>query len=93
METTQNLIKKKTRPNGNSKRKRKAIMSQYSMIIQWLDEDNAFIVSLPEFAFSKTHGDSYQEAVQNGQEMIESLMEFYRQEQKPLPIPQKFSLA
>src|SRR5438093_7862525 len=35
----------------------------YSMVIQWSDEDEAYIVSLPEFGGCKTHGATYQEAV------------------------------
>lgn len=60
-------------------------MSPYGMIIQWSNEDDAFIVSLPEFLSCTTHGETYTEAVQNGQEMIESLVEYYRQERKALP--------
>jgi predicted RNase H-like HicB family nuclease len=68
-------------------------MPHYSMIIQWSHEDNVFIVSLPEFPHCKTHGETYAEAVQSGQDMIETIIEFYRQEQKPLPEPQTFIFA
>ena len=68
-------------------------MTKYSMILQWSDEDEVFVVSLPEFPHCKTHGETYAEAVQNGQDMIESLLEFYKQEQKPLPVPQLFTDA
>jgi predicted RNase H-like HicB family nuclease len=68
-------------------------MFKYSMIVQWSDEDEAFIVSLPEFPHCKTHGESYTAAVKNGQEMIESLLRFYEQEQKPLPLPQAFTIT
>ncbi|TAE25469.1 MAG: type II toxin-antitoxin system HicB family antitoxin [Candidatus Kapaibacterium sp.] len=64
----------------------------YPVVGQWSDEDNTFVVSLPDFPHCKTHGDSYQEAVKHGQEMIESLIDFYNDEQKPLPRPQLFSL-
>ena len=43
-------------------------MPPYSMIIQWSNEDSAFAVSLPEFLSCTTHGETYTEAVQNGQE-------------------------
>ncbi len=59
---------------------------RYRMIIEWSDEDNCFIASLPDFGpYAKTHGDSYLEAAKNGQEVIESLIESYSQENKPLP--------
>ena len=60
----------------------------YSMLIQWSDEDQAFIVSLPEFGeYSKTHGKSYRAAVKNGQEVLELLIETYQELGRPLPKP------
>ena len=36
---------------------------QYSMIIQWSDEDQVYIVHLPEFGpYAQTHGSTYEEA-------------------------------
>jgi len=65
----------------------------YSMVIQWSDEDDAFIVSLPEFGGCKTHGDSYQEAVKHGKEVIELLVQSYLEDGKKLPKPAKFGAA
>jgi predicted RNase H-like HicB family nuclease len=36
----------------------------YSMVIEWSDEDQAYVVSIPEFPGNHTHGDTYEEAVQ-----------------------------
>ena len=51
----------------------------YSMTIQWSEEDGCFLVTLPEFADllvqPATHGDTYEEAVKHGQEMIETMVE------------------
>ncbi|MEH2048644.1 type II toxin-antitoxin system HicB family antitoxin [Nostoc sp.] len=46
----------------------------YSMVIQWSDEDNCYLVHLPEFPWQQfhTHGKSYEEAAKHGQEVIES---------------------
>jgi predicted RNase H-like HicB family nuclease len=65
------------------------MMSQYSMVIVWSEEDAAYLVHLPEFDFQKfhTHGDTYQGAAKNGQEVIESLVGWYEEEGKPLPEP------
>ncbi len=68
-------------------------MAHYSMNIQWSEEDNAFIVSLPEFPEAKTHGSNYQEAVKNGAEILELLIESYQQQGKPLPAPQVLKAA
>lgn len=61
----------------------------YSMVIQWSDEDNCYLVHLPDFPFQQfhTHGDSYEEAARHGQEVLETLIEMYREEGKPLPEP------
>ena len=49
---------------------------RYSIIIQWSDEDQCYIVSLPEFGkYARTHGDTYEEAVKNAQEVLELLIE------------------
>jgi antitoxin HicB len=60
------------------------------MVIQWSDEDRCFIVTLPEFEDVKTHGDTYEQAVRMGKELIESCMMWNQQDGKPLPEPRKF---
>ena len=56
----------------------------YSILIQWSDEDQCYIVSLPEFGkYARTHGDTYEEAVKNAQEVLELLIE----ENNNLPEP------
>jgi predicted RNase H-like HicB family nuclease len=61
------------------------------MLIQWSDEDGAYVVSLPEFGpYSRTHGTTYEEAAKNGQEVLELLLESYEAEGRSLPSPSKF---
>lgn len=62
---------------------------QYSMVIQWSDEDQKYLVHLPEFPWQHfmTHGETYEEAARHGQEVIEMLVEWYQDEGKPLPEP------
>ena len=62
----------------------------YSMIIQWSDEDNKYIVTIPEFTGCKTHGDTYEEAVKNGQEAIEVCVEAEQISGRPLPQPRVY---
>ncbi|MDK2410465.1 type II toxin-antitoxin system HicB family antitoxin [Aphanizomenon sp. PH219] len=60
----------------------------YTVIIQWSQEDNCFVVSLPEWGeFCHTHGDTYQEALENAQEVLEMLIESCLQDGEPLPEP------
>jgi len=60
----------------------------YTVIIQWSQEDNCFVVSLPEWGeFCHTHGDTYQEALENAQEVLEMLIESCLEDGEPLPEP------
>lgn len=62
---------------------------QYQIIIQWSDEDKCYVVSLPEWGeYCHTHGDTYEEALKNAQEVIEMLIESYLEDDEPLPEPQ-----
>jgi predicted RNase H-like HicB family nuclease len=64
---------------------------QYAMLIEWSDEDQAFLVTLPEWAdhvnTPTTHGATYEEAARNGQDALRDLIEIARQRGQPLPQP------
>ena len=63
--------------------------SHYTIIIQWSDEDNCYVVSLPEWGeFCHTHGDTYEEAVKNAQEVLEMLISSSLEDGTSLPEPQ-----
>lgn len=63
---------------------------RYSILIQWSDEDQCYVVSLPEWGeFCHTHGETYEEALQNAQEVLELLVESAA-EGESLPEPQIF---
>lgn len=57
----------------------------YSMLIQWSDEDQAYVVSFPEFPLAHTHGATYDEAASNGQEVLSLLIETYQAQGRILP--------
>ncbi len=63
--------------------------SRYSMVIQWSDEDDLYLVHLPEFPWQQfvTHGKTYEEAAKNGREVLETFIEMFQEEGKPLPEP------
>lgn len=46
-------------------------MNNYEVIVYWSVEDNAFIAEVPELAGCMADGQSYVEAVQNAQAMID----------------------
>ncbi len=65
--------------------------SHYTIIIQWSDEDQCYVVSLPEWGeFCHTHGDTYEEALTNAQEVLELLIETSLEEGETLPKPITF---
>lgn len=63
----------------------------YSMVIQWSDEDEAFLVTLPEWAGRVlgpvTHGATCEEAVSNGRDALEALVASARAHGEALPLP------
>lgn len=48
---------------------------KYRISIVWSDENNCYLVSLPDFEGQQwqTHGDTYEKAFQNGLEVMEEL--------------------
>jgi predicted RNase H-like HicB family nuclease len=64
---------------------------RYSMIIEWSEEDQAYLVTLPEWAdrvlMPVTHGSTYSEAVRHGQEVLEMLANTSIEDGELLPRP------
>ena len=62
---------------------------KYKMVIQWSNTDNCYLVGLPDFPGQKwrTHGESYTEAVTNGMEVLDLLIEDYKLSGETLPLP------
>ena len=51
--------------------------SLYSILIQWSEKDQCYVVFIPEFTDyyqPLTHGDTYEEALKNAQEVLEILL-------------------
>jgi hypothetical protein len=53
--------------------------------IHWSDEDKLFIATLPDFPNCSTHGKSYEEALQNAQEVLDMRVQF-----PPFPVNTRF---
>ncbi len=62
---------------------------KYQMMIQWSEEDNCFLVGFPDFPGQqwRTHGETYEEAVSQGIESLESLVMAYEASGESLPAP------
>jgi predicted RNase H-like HicB family nuclease len=64
---------------------------RYSMLIQWSEEDQLYIVSLPEFGqYARTHGKTYEQALEMGKDCLEELIASYEETGEPLPEPRLF---
>ncbi len=68
---------------------------RYSMLIQWSDEDQAYLVTLPDWEGRVlgpvTHGDTYEDAVRNGREAIAALIASAEKHGEALPQPRVFA--
>lgn len=62
---------------------------KYQMVIQWSEEDSCFLVGFPDFPGQqwRTHGETYEKAVAQGIEALESLTLAYEACGDPLPEP------
>jgi predicted RNase H-like HicB family nuclease len=72
-------------------------MNRYSMIVQWSDEDGLFLVTVPEFSelvlMPCTHGKTREEAIQNGEEVIEMYLEAWQAEGQTIPEARTLQVA
>jgi len=48
---------------------------RYAMVIEWSDEDQLFLVSIPDFPGAHTHGRTRAEAAAMGEEVIALLLD------------------
>jgi antitoxin HicB len=70
---------------------------RYSLLIQWSDEDQLYLVTLPEFVEiamqPSTYGQTYEEAVKNSQEAIEGYLAYYVEDGLAIPTPNMLQVA
>lgn len=62
-------------------------MNKYELIIYWSDEDEAFVVDVPELPGCMADGATYQEAVANAQQVIEEWIDTAKALNRPVPEP------
>ena len=72
-------------------------MSRYSMMIQWSDEDQLFLVTIPEFSeqvmMPCTHGKTREEAIRNGEAVIERYLDAWQSEGVDIPQPRTLQVV
>jgi predicted RNase H-like HicB family nuclease len=62
-------------------------MHKYETIIYWSQEDDVFIVDVPELPGCKAHGDTSQLALENAQDAIDLWLETAKEFGDPIPEP------
>lgn len=62
-------------------------MFRYELIVYWSNEDESFIVEVPELPGCMSDGKTYEEAVQNAQVVIAEWIETARQLNREIPEP------
>ena len=62
-------------------------MYKYEMIIYWSEEDESFIVEVPELPGCMADGKTYEEAIKNAQKVIEEWIEVAREMGREIPKP------
>ena len=72
-------------------------MKNYSMLIQWSEIDQVFVVTIPEFIgrvmMPCTDGQTYEDSARSGLEVIETFLEIWNEEGQTLPEPQRLVAA
>jgi predicted RNase H-like HicB family nuclease len=61
---------------------------KYEMIVYWSDEDETFIVEVPELPGCMADGNTYQEAVANAERIIYEWIETAKTLGRSIPVPQ-----
>ncbi len=62
-------------------------MIRYELIIYWSEEDNAFIVEVPELPGCMADRKTYQEALTNAEFIIKEWIETAKELSRPIPEP------
>ena len=60
---------------------------KYELIIYWSDEDQSFVVEVPELPGCMGDGETYEQAVENAQQIIEEWVETARELGRTIPEP------
>jgi len=60
---------------------------KYELIIYWSDDDQSFVVEVPELPGCMADGQTYEQAAENAQQIIEEWVETARELRRPIPEP------
>jgi len=60
---------------------------KYELIVYWSEDDDAYIVDVPELPGCMADGKTYNEAIQNALIVIEEWMETAKELRRSIPMP------
>lgn len=60
---------------------------KYQMLITWSEEDNAFLVTVPDLPGCMADGVTVVEAVENAKEIIAEWIEYAKDDGREIPVP------
>ena len=70
-------------------------LPHYSIVIEWSEEDQAYVVLLPEwadqYAMPVASGKTYEKAAARGRNALENYIQFAKEDGKPLPTPRVYA--
>ncbi|MCH7559565.1 MAG: type II toxin-antitoxin system HicB family antitoxin [Planctomycetes bacterium] len=58
---------------------------KYELVIYWSDEDQSFVVEVPELPGCMADGETYEQALANAKQVIEEWIETARDLGRPIP--------
>jgi predicted RNase H-like HicB family nuclease len=61
--------------------------AKYVKIVEWSDQDRCFIGSCPELFYGGCHGSDEREVFDHLCQIVDEMIELYKQDGKPLPQP------
>ena len=62
-------------------------MTKYELVIWWSEEDEAFLVEVPELPGCMADGATYEEALANVQTILDEWVDMAHQDGRPIPTP------
>jgi len=63
------------------------MLIKYELVIYWSEEDQSFVVEVPELPGCMADGETYEQAVANAQDVIKQWIETARELGRPVPEP------
>jgi len=64
-------------------------LNDYQLVLQWSDEDQCYIATIPAWQNARTHGATLEEAARNARDVVALLIDSARRHGEPIPPPER----